>query len=214
MPVRVDAVADSVWSAAYVSGSARQRARLPIGLAGTVAAAVALAGAGGAAGCHRRPAAPTPAAASARTPELRSAGVQDLLQLVRAPGAKAVVVNVWATWCVPCREELPDLLRVEREYRSRGLRLLLVSADLDSSAGAARVFLARHGVAFQTYLKTGADMEFIDGLSPKWSGALPATFVFDGGGTLRDFWEGKATYDTFAAKVRGLIEAPAGGTRG
>jgi thiol-disulfide isomerase/thioredoxin len=160
-------------------------------------------------------AASAPAAAAAATPELEAVTVQDVLRTVRRPGATAVIVNVWATWCVPCREELPDLLRVEREYRGRGLRLVLVSADFDNSAGEARAFLARHGVDFKSYLKTGDDMAFIDGLSPKWSGALPATFVFDGAGALRDFWEGKATYETFAAKVRAVIGAPSGGgTRG
>ena len=45
-----------------------------------------------------------------------------------------------------------------------------------------------------SYLKTGDDMEFIDRLEPRWTGALPATFIYDGGGSLRDFWEGKASY--------------------
>lgn len=201
-----------------MSSRRQRRGRWWNGYFGAAAAVVALAGVGAVAGCRQRSAAPTngtPSAPSTGTPELQSAGVHDLLQLVRAPGAKAVVVNVWATWCVPCREELPDLLRVERDYRARGLRLVLVSADFDTSADEARAFLSRHGVDFQTYLKSGSDMEFIDGLSLKWSGALPATFVFDGAGTLREFWEGKATYEIFAAKVQAIIDAPAaGGTRG
>jgi thiol-disulfide isomerase/thioredoxin len=148
-------------------------------------------------------------------PELRPATVGELRAAVAAPGATAVLVNVWATWCVPCRKELPDLLRAASDYRGRGLRLVLVSADFEDNAGAAREFLARHGVDFPSYLKTGADMEFIDALSPKWSGALPATFIYDGAGSLRDSWEGEATYETLAARIRAVVEAaPAGGTGG
>jgi thiol-disulfide isomerase/thioredoxin len=202
------AVGDSVRDALDTAAPSRRRAlRLVAGAAVTVL----LVGAGVVAACRQRARAAAPAGG---TPALEAASLADVQRLVRAPGAKAVVVNVWATWCVPCREEMPDLLRVEREFRGRGVRLLLVSADFTRNAEQARAFLGRHGVGFQTYLKSGSDMEFIDGLSPKWSGALPATFVFDGAGALRQFWEGRATYETFAAAVGAVVEAPGGGTRG
>jgi len=148
-------------------------------------------------------------------PELHAVAVSELREAIAQPGAGAVLVNVWATWCLPCRKEFPDLLRAAGEYRGRGLRLVLVSADFADNAEAARAFLARQGVDFPSYLKTGSDMEFIDALSPRWSGALPATFIYDGAGTLRDFWEGEADYEMFAARVRAVLDAsPAGGTGG
>jgi thiol-disulfide isomerase/thioredoxin len=173
------------------------------------------------AGCRGRtdaaPAAagPTVAAAGSALPELRPATTGELRAAIAAPGASAVLVNVWATWCLPCRKEFPDLLRAAAEYRGRGLRLVLVSADFEDNADAARAFLARHGVDFPSYLKTGADMEFIDALSPQWSGALPATFIYDGAGALRDSWEGETPYESFAARIRAVVEAgSAGGTKG
>ena len=113
-------------------------------------------------------------------PELRPAAVEEIEQAVREPGARAVLLNVWATWCGPCREEFPELVHLGRAYRPRGLRLVLVSADFADQAGAARDFLRRQGVDFTTFLKTGDDMKFIDRLEPRWTGALPATFVYDG----------------------------------
>src|SRR3954466_12666606 len=63
-----------------------------------------------------------------------------ILAAVKAPGAQAVLVNVWATWCEPCREEMPDLVRFYRDHRAQGLRLVLISADDDDQrAEVARV---------------------------------------------------------------------------
>jgi thiol-disulfide isomerase/thioredoxin len=133
---------------------------------------------------------------------------------VRRPGARAVLVNVWATWCGPCREEFPDLLRLERELRDRGLRVVLVSADFDDQLPAVRRFLASHDVDFPSYIKTGDDMEFINRLEPRWSGALPATLIYDGAGTPRRFWEGMATYDTLRSRVLEVMAAYDANTTG
>lgn len=148
----------------------------------------------------RTAASPTPAAA-----DIRPASVDEVIAAVRAPGAEVVVLNVWATWCAPCREEFPDLVRLHREYGDRGLRLVLVSADAPGQIDAARTFLKRHGVDFPSYLKSGADMAFIDALTPSWSGALPATLVYDGRGRLTWFHEGKASYEMLEREVSKLL---------
>jgi thiol-disulfide isomerase/thioredoxin len=144
--------------------------------------------------------APTPKAAPALTPATAS----EILQAVRSAGGKAVLVNVWATWCPPCREEMPDLLRLRRDYAERGVRLILVSADFTSEADQAAAFLGELGVDFPTYLKKGSDMEFIDGIDPQWSGALPATFIFTDG-KLRHSIYGVAAYDQFEEKLRNAL---------
>src|SRR3974377_1788114 len=80
----------------------------------------------------------------------------------REPGARAVLVNVWATWCPPCRAEFPDMVKVARDLRGEGLRMVFVSADFDESLPKARAFLADHGVDYLSYHKTGDDMVFIN----------------------------------------------------
>ncbi|HJQ97979.1 MAG TPA: TlpA disulfide reductase family protein [Candidatus Polarisedimenticolaceae bacterium] len=120
---------------------------------------------------------------------------------IREPGAAAVLVNVWATWCAPCREEFPDLLHVAREFKGAGLRTVLVSSDFEEGDGPQK-FLSEQGVDFATYIKTGKDEEFINSLSTDWSGALPATFVYDAQGRLVRFWEGKASYPIMKKRVQ------------
>ena len=139
--------------------------------------------------------------------QLFPAGAAEILAEVRRPGARATVINVWASWCVPCREEFPDLMRLERAYRDRGLRLLLVSADFDSAD--ARKFLVQQGVGFSSFFKTGDDMSFIDALHSKWSGSLPATFVYDSTGRLVSFWEGRADYQRFERNALDAMKAAA-----
>ena len=159
-------------------------------------------------GCGAPKPAATPAPEPVTGPEIQPATWEQLRGTVRAGGARLVVLNVWATWCVPCREEFPDLLRIRSEYRERGVRLVLVSADIDSQIPDARRFLSGQGVEFLTYLKQGADMPFIDSLDARWSGALPATVLYDAAGRKLWFHEGKTTYDSLKARIEEALAAP------
>jgi len=147
----------------------------------------------------RASAAPASGPTTRATVALAPATLTQVLDHVRQPGARATLVNVWATWCVPCRQEFPDLVRLERAYREQGLRVLFVSTDFDSLD--AVKFLAEQGVDYLSLFKVGDDMSFINGLSPKWSGSLPATFVYDATGRLVRFWEGRADYSRFEQAV-------------
>lgn len=149
------------------------------------------------------------AAAGAAAVELRSATGQEVLASIRASGSRAVLLNVWATWCAPCRQEFPDLLRLRQDYRERGLDLVLVSADFDDQRSDATAFLAANGVDFPSFFKQQDDMAFIDALNPEWSGALPASFVFDERGELHYFREGLATYEMLEAQVLEVLAANA-----
>jgi thiol-disulfide isomerase/thioredoxin len=138
----------------------------------------------------------------------------ELKAIIARSHARVVIVNVWATWCKPCREEFPELLRLYRRWHGRGVGLVLVSADFHDRLPAVRSFLRDHGVDFETYIKTGPDEAFIDDLDRRWSGALPATFVIDAAGRVRDFWEGEADYARFEGAIRAVLDGEAAGRRG
>jgi thiol-disulfide isomerase/thioredoxin len=158
-------------------------------------------------GAARQPALPT--AAAATLPVVVPLSGPQLLDRIGTSLARAVVLNVWATWCTTCRAELPDLMKLRRDYRADGLEVLFVSADFASELPQVREFLRLQGVDFTTYIRQGEDMAFIDALQPDWSGALPATFVYDHSGRLVRWWQGSASYETFVERVRDLM--PAGG---
>jgi thiol-disulfide isomerase/thioredoxin len=121
-------------------------------------------------------------AAHAAPASLHGADVKAIVAEIRKPGAKAVLVNVWATWCEPCREEMPSLLKFFREHRAEGLRLVLLSVDDESNRDGVVAFLASQGVDFATWIKHGDDKTLMHALDPEWSGNIPASFLFDGRG--------------------------------
>jgi thiol-disulfide isomerase/thioredoxin len=161
----------------------------------------------------------TPAPADAATPVILDGDAAAVLAAVKAPGAHAVLVNVWATWCDACRDELPVLERFYRENRARGLRLVMVSVDdADQRAEVARVLagFAPPGAAgtrgpatadgmLRAFIKKGDDTAFIDAIDRRWTGALPATFLFDDHGAERVFWPQPVTRDDLASKTDPLL---------
>jgi len=128
-------------------------------------------------------------------------------EVVAPNKGKVLLVNFWATWCEPCREEMPDLIRFFRDHRGNGLRLVLVSADDEEDRDKVARVLAEAGLPADalSFIKRGDDMKFIDGLDRHWSGALPASFLFDGRGRKRHTWAGAVTYRALALGTAGLL---------
>jgi thiol-disulfide isomerase/thioredoxin len=179
--------------------------RPPSGIATLLVAALA------AGGCAPR-GAPAPAAAvlpDSLRPVLVPVTAAQVLARAGDGTAAVTVVNIWATWCGPCREEFPAM-RAAVAAAGDQARLLLVSADFDDEQPAVRGFLRAHGIRDTSFLKMQADQPFIDALHSAWSGALPATLVLDRAGRMRDFWEGGADSARFAAGITRALE-PTGG---
>ena len=136
---------------------------------------------------------------AARALILLPATAADVRARAERPGASATLVNVWATWCVPCREEMPQLLEVAARHKD--VRLVLVSTDFRDQRADVVKFLTQHGVEDTTYLKEESDQPFIDGLDKRWTGALPGTFIYDRKGQLVAFWEGAADSARFESAI-------------
>ncbi|HET6671686.1 MAG TPA: redoxin family protein [Pyrinomonadaceae bacterium] len=103
-----------------------------------------------------------------------------------ATNNKPLLVNFWATWCDPCREEFPDLVKIDKQYRPQGLDFTAVSIDdLSEIETTVPQFLREMQVTVPTYLLNVSDPELaMSKVDPQWSGALPATFLYDAQGQL------------------------------
>lgn len=106
--------------------------------------------------------------------------------LLKREPARPIVINFWATWCDPCRDEFPDLVKMDQDYRPQGIDFAAVSLDdLADIKTAVPKFLRRMGATMPAYLLNVPDPELaINAVDPTWSGALPATFLYNAQGEI------------------------------
>ena len=112
--------------------------------------------------------------------EINLDGLKKLIQ--RDPkDTRPLLINFWATWCDPCREEFPDLVRVDSDYRSKGLNFVAVSLDdISDIKTAVPKFLNEMKATMPVVLLNVNDPEpAIKAVDEKWDGELPATFLYD-----------------------------------
>jgi thiol-disulfide isomerase/thioredoxin len=119
----------------------------------------------------------------------------------------AMLINVWATWCIPCREEFPELVKIANDYKDE-VRVIGISLDEPEILDTEVIpFLKSYNAEFENYiLKTIEPEEFINLLSKEWSGAIPATFIYDKKGNQKEILIGKQSFDSFNKAVKEAIE--------
>lgn len=111
-----------------------------------------------------------------------------------------VVINVWASWCAPCRAEAPDLQEVYEQYDDRGLRMVgLVTRDQQAAAEA---FVRTFGLTYPSIIDTDAALQMQFGYDTLPPQAIPTTLVLDAQGRVA----GRVLGPVSAATLRGLVE--------
>jgi thiol-disulfide isomerase/thioredoxin len=138
--------------------------------------------------------------------EVREINLDGLKQIIqRDPkDSRPLLINFWATWCDPCREEFPDLVKVDVDYRSKGLNFVAISLDdISDIKTAVPKFLKEMKAEMSVVLLNVNDPEpAIKAVDPTWDGQLPATFLYDK--------DGKVVYRHFgkidAAELRAAID--------
>jgi thiol-disulfide isomerase/thioredoxin len=138
--------------------------------------------------------------------EVDAKGLSDAI--AREKG-NVVLVNFWATWCVPCRQEFPDLSRLHKAYEGKGLRVIGVSTDFAKETAAVEKFLAEQKPSFPNYRKKsgGDDQFFIDAVEKSWGGELPFSVLYGRDGRKAKTLSGKRTYTDYETEVRKLLKS-------
>jgi thiol-disulfide isomerase/thioredoxin len=134
---------------------------------------------------------------------INEAGYRDLLKGHRG---SVLLVDFWATWCGPCREELPQLVALSAKLDRRRFQLVTVSSDEPEQATAAAKVLVANKTPEPFFIKNVEDdSRFINSVDPKWSGALPALFLYGRDGKLVRSFVGEVEMTEVEAAIRRLL---------
>lgn len=112
-------------------------------------------------------------------PEFSATRVDGKAATLKALAPNAVLVNLWATWCEPCRQEMPVLSDVTKRFGKRGLKVVGISVDAEKSREEVAQFVAARKVAFDVWHDPD-DKASAAFASPQ----LPSTYLFDRAGKL------------------------------
>lgn len=127
------------------------------------------------------------AAAKPRKPTVVAPIDTDALKgLITQQREGPLLVNFWATYCDPCRDEFPDLVKIDKEYRPRSLEFVTVSLDdMTDIKTAVPKFLDEMKAKMPAYLLNVNDPEpAINLVDRSWQGSLPATFLYNEKGEI------------------------------
>lgn len=127
-------------------------------------------------------------------------------KMIAAHKGKVVLVDFWATWCVPCRKEMPEIAKLAAKLQAKGFVVVPISGDEPENEAAAREFLTKSGIKNQGYLKAPKDEDaFVRAIDPKWGGELPALVLYDKLGRKQQIWKGETAVATIEAAVAKLL---------
>lgn len=154
---------------------------------------------------------PTPAQPdAATTPTIALANRENISDLLQAARGKVLVINVWATYCIPCIEEMPELAKFYNERDPQRIEFLSLSADgAYTLEDAVKPFAIEKQLPFPVYvldeLPPDELVKLLGASESGWDGELPATFVFDATGKLKKHWLERVHLNDLTAAVTGAL---------
>ena len=152
------------------------------------------------------------ASAQGKPTKTKTAGPQvtvvDLagLRKIIKPSGKPLLINFWATWCDPCREEFPDLVKLNETYKGK-IDFITISLDYLSELDRdVPKFLTETHATMPAYLLHVPDENVaISLLATDWSGSLPMTFLFKPDGSKAYSKMGKVQISALTAEIDKLL---------
>ena len=122
-----------------------------------------------------------------------------VIELAKLKG-KTVVVNFWATWCPPCRAEIPDFIKVYESSKAKGLEFVGIALDEDGWAKV-KPFTDKNKITYPVVLGTPEVVQAYGGIE-----GIPTSFIIDKKGNVVDRQVGLMTKDVLEKKISKVLK--------
>jgi thiol-disulfide isomerase/thioredoxin len=148
---------------------------------------------------------------AAKVPDPQVVDLAGYQQILAKYHGKPLVVNFWATWCEPCRDEYPLIVELANEFKAQGVSVIGINMDDDSDMNLVRRFIVRTQPHFPNYRqKPGIDLDaFYRGVNPEWKGTMPQTIFYSRDGHIGGYFLGTRPRPVFEQAFRDLLAKPA-----
>ena len=129
----------------------------------------------------------------------------ELKTLLEKNDGKTYVINFWATWCAPCVKELPAFEKINKEYATKNVTVILVSLDFPKQVAKRLIpFINKKKLQSRVVLLNDINENFwIKAIDSTWSGAIPATIIYNG--KDRKFYEQSFDYDQLERELQPFL---------
>lgn len=129
----------------------------------------------------------------------------ELKTLLEKNDGKTYVINFWATWCAPCVKELPAFEKINKEYATKNVTVVLVSLDFPKQVAKRLIpFINKKKLQSKVVLLNDINENFwIKAIDSSWSGAIPATIIYNG--KDRKFYEQSFDYDQLERELQPFL---------
>jgi thiol-disulfide isomerase/thioredoxin len=139
--------------------------------------------------------------------DIKSVEPKDIKDIVAQNKGKVVLLNFFATWCVPCHTEFPDIIKLQNAYKGKGLQVIEVSMNDVTDKDELQKYLSETKPPFTVYIAANTEDKFYTDVDPRWDTALPMTMIFDRDGKNIAFYKEARTYAQFDKDVAPLLAA-------
>ncbi len=114
------------------------------------------------------------------------------------------LVNFWATWCIPCRTEIPYIEQINEKYAKEKFRVVLISLDFPSKKEFLLIPYVNQNIRSEVWLLDERDPNsWIDKVNKSWTGAIPATIIFNK--NIRLFYEKSFDFEELDSIINNCI---------